>query len=273
MGVPWCTSYHTDFARYASSYGVPWLRGPIARNIAAFHSSAARTFTPSAPAKADLAKLGVGTVEVWGRGVDIEQFHPRKRSLATREGYQLGSAFTFVHVGRLAAEKNVECLVDAFEVLEQSLPPGSVRFIIAGTGPSLPALRARASKSVTFLGTLDRVHSLPALYASSDAFLFSSTTETLGLVVLEAMASGLPVIATPAGGVADHLVDNANGLAFPAGDALACAAAMRRLMVDAEVRDRLRAGARATAESRSWEVELDRLDVAYREVLSAPRAP
>ncbi len=273
MGVPWCTSYHTDFARYASSYGVPWLRGPIARNIAAFHASATRTFTPSSPAKADLAKLGVDTVEVWGRGVDIQQFHPRKRSLAARDGFHVGSAFTFVHVGRLAPEKNVECLLDAYELLEQSLPPGSVRFIIAGTGPSLPALRARASRSVSFLGTLDRVHSLPALYASADAFLFASTTETLGLVVLEAMASGLPVIATPAGGVADHLADGINGLAFPAGEALACAAAMRRLMVDVEVRERLRRGARATAESRSWEMELDRLDLAYREVLSPPRAP
>jgi len=270
LGVPWCTSYHTDFARYAASYGVPWLRGPIARNIAAFHASARRTFTPSLPAKNDLAALGVHTVEVWGRGVDIEQFHPRKRSLAARQGFHLGSAFTFVHVGRLAPEKNVECLLDAYQMLEQSLPPDSVRFIIAGTGPSLPALKARASRSVTFLGTLDRVHSLPALYAASDAFLFASTTETLGLVVLEAMASGLPAIATPAGGVADHLRDDVNGLAFPAADAFACAAAMRRLMLDREALERLRRGARATAESRSWEMEFDRLDAAYREVLSSP---
>lgn len=270
-GVPWCTSYHTDFARYADAYGVPWLRAPLARSIAAFHASAARTFTPSAPAKRDLEALGVAHVEVWGRGVDVSQFHPSKRSLAAREGFHVGAAFTFVHVSRLAPEKNVECLLDAYADVERSLPPGSVRFIVAGTGPSLPALRARASRSVTFLGTLDRERVLPSLYASADAFLFASTTETLDLVVLEAMASGIPVVATAAGGVADHLVDGVNGLAFPAADVAACAAAMRRLIADRELLCRLRQGARATAEARSWEHELDRLDAAYREVLMPPR--
>ena len=272
VGARWCTSYHTDFARYTEAYHVPFLRGPLQRSIARFHASAARTFTPSEPSAQDLRSLGVGTVEVWGRGVDTEQFHPRKRSLAAREGFHIGHAFTFVHVGRLAAEKRVDCLIDAFAALERSLPPGSVRLVIAGTGPSLPALRARATPGVSFLGTLDRTRVLPALYASADAFLFSSTTETLGLVVLEAMASGLPVIATPAGGVADNLRDGENGLAFPAHDADACAAAMRRLLEDQTLHARLRAGARLTAERRSWEMELDRLDASYREVLSSRSA-
>lgn len=269
VGAIPCTSYHTDFAKYTESYHVPFLRGPLQRNIARFHASAARTFTPSEPSARDLRTLGVSTVEVWGRGVDTEQFHPRKRSLAAREGFHTGHAFTFVHVGRLAAEKRVDCLIDAFKELERSSPPGSVRLVIAGTGPSLPDLRARASAGVTFLGTLDRTKVLPALYASADAFLFSSTTETLGLVVLEAMASGLPVIATPAGGVADNLRDGENGLAFPAYDVPACATAMRRLMSDSALVERLRAGARAWAERRSWETELDRLDASYREVLNS----
>lgn len=272
VGAQWCTSYHTDFAKYTESYHVPFLRGPLSRNIARFHASAARTFTPSEPSARDLRALGVDTVEVWGRGVDTEQFHPRKRSLAAREGFHTGHAFTFVHVGRLAAEKRVDCLVDAFTELERTSPPGSVRLVIAGTGPSLPALKARASSGVSFLGTLDRTKVLPALYASADAFLFSSTTETLGLVVLEAMASGLPVIATPAGGVADNLRDGENGLAFPAFDVRACTEAMRRLMQDLPLSARLRAGARATAERRSWEMELDRLDASYREVLSSRSA-
>jgi glycosyltransferase involved in cell wall biosynthesis len=105
--------------------------------------------------------------------------------------------------------------------------------------------------------------------ASADAFLFSSTTETLGLVILEAMASGTPVIATPAGGVADNLRDEVNGLAFPARDVSACARAMQRLISEPLLLARLRSGARAHAEARSWEVELDRLDAAYREVLSS----
>ncbi len=273
IGVPFCTSYHTNFAQYTAAYGLPWLRGTVERSIARFHDAAARTFTPSEPARDELARMGVRKVEVWGRGVDVEQFHPRKRSLAAREGFHAGHAFTFLHVGRLAPEKRVDVLLDAFAEVENAAPPGSVRLIIAGTGPSLPELRQRARGSVTFLGTLDRVHALPALYASADCFLFSSLTETLGLVILEAMASGLPVVATPAGGVAVNLRDGVNGLAFPAQDAAACGAAMRRIMADPALTTRLRAGARAHAEQRSWEMELDRLDASYREVLDPAFTP
>lgn len=249
-GAVFTTSYHTDFARYAAAYGLPWLRGPVQRGIARFHASATRTFTPSAPARDDLAALGVRHVEVWGRGVDVRQFHPGKRTRAARDRFGLGDAFTFVHVGRLAPEKDVATLLDAFEAVRRAATR-PVRLIVAGTGPSLPELRKRAGREVTFLGTLDRAEVLPALYAGADAFLFASTTETLGLVVLEAMASGTPVVATPAGGVADHLRDGINGLAFPARDAAACAGAMRRLMGDPTLHEALRRGARATAEARS----------------------
>jgi phosphatidylinositol alpha 1,6-mannosyltransferase len=109
---------------------------------------------------------------------------------------------------------------------------------------------------------------LPQLYASADAFVFSSHTETLGLVILEAMASGLPVIAAPVGGVADHLRDNVNGIAYPAGDIDRMARAMTGIALSPERRYELSVGARRTAEGLSWEHELDRLDRSYREVLS-----
>jgi glycosyltransferase involved in cell wall biosynthesis len=114
---------------------------------------------------------------------------------------------------------------------------------------------------------LDRQRALPRLYASADAFLFSSLTETLGLVVLEAMSSGLPVIATPAGGVADHLRDEINGMAVPPNDVDAMARAIVSLTLDAERRARLAAGARACARRLDWEAELDRLDASYRSIL------
>lgn len=270
LKVPFCTSYHTDFARYTEAYGLPWLRGPVTRWIRAFHADAARTFTPSAPARDDLRRLGVREVEVWGRGVDDEIFHPRRREAGRQRMLGGAGAFTFLHVGRLAPEKNVELLLRAFARLEAVRPPGSVRLVVAGTGPSLPSLQRLATSGVTFLGTLDRERELPDLYAASDAFLFASETETLGLVVLEAMASGLPVVAAPAGGVADHLRDGENGLAFAPGDEDACLDAMRRLLDDAALRTALRAGARRTAETRSWRAELDRLDQSYREVLAPP---
>lgn len=268
LGVPFCSSYHTDFAKYTAAYGVPWLRRPVTRWIGRFHADAARTFTPSVVARDDLFRLGLRHVEVWGRGVDDATFHPGRRSLAVRQRLDVGHAFTFLHVGRLAPEKNVELLLKAFALLRETAPHANVRLVVAGSGPSLPGLRAMAGEGVTFLGTLDRERELPGLYASCDAFAYASETETLGLVVLEAMASGLPVVAVPAGGVADHLRDGVNGLAYPAGSVRACAESMRRLVEDHGLREELRGGARATAARLSWGAELDRLDATYREVLA-----
>lgn len=268
-GVPLCTAYHTDFGRYAQAYGMPWMRGAIESNIAAFHRRAGLTLTPSQPARATLEASGVDHVEVWGRGIEPTRFTPTRRSLALREALSLGAAFTFLYVGRLAPEKNVAVVLRAFRALAGSLRPGAVRLIIAGDGPSLPALRRQAGPGVTFLGPLERDHDLPTLFASCDAFVFGSTTETLGLVVLEAMASGLPVIAVPEGGVADHLRDEVNGLAFAAGDKSACLAAMCRLVRDRGLRERLRAGALQTVAPLSWSAELDRLDARFRALVSA----
>jgi glycosyltransferase involved in cell wall biosynthesis len=266
--IPATTSYHTDFAKYTESYGVPFLRGPVTQWIKRFHAKAERIFTPSAPSREDLLALGLTDVEVWGRGVDDVLFHPSKRSLALRQRLNLGNAFTFVHVGRLAPEKGVEVLLEAFGLVEAQLGADAVKFVVAGAGPSLPSLKERAPRSVTFLGNLDRQRELPSLYASADGFLFASTTETLGLVVLEAMAAGIPVIAAPAGGVADHLRHEENGLAYEAMNVRACADAMLRLVADRALQQRLRDGARRTVEQRTWEHEMDRLDASYREVLS-----
>lgn len=265
-GLPITTSYHTDFSRYTEAYGVPSLRPAVSSYLGRFHRRAARTFTPSEPARADLHTLGVRDVEVWGRGVDSQLYSPARRSPALRDAYGFGRAFTFVHVGRLAAEKGVERIVEAFRLASAGVPDGMIHLVIAGTGPCEPDLRRRAPRHVTFLGHLDRKTFLPKLYASGDAFVFSSLTETLGLVVLEAMASGLPVVATPAGGVADHLLDGINGLAYPPRDVGALARAMVRLAFDRHLASRLGRGARETATALSWSSQLDRLDQSYREV-------
>jgi glycosyltransferase involved in cell wall biosynthesis len=143
-----------------------------------------------------------------------------------------------------------------------------VHLVVAGAGPRTEALRAMGTDGITFLGNLDRQEVLPRLYASADAFVFSSVTETLGLVILEAMASGLPVIAAPAGGVADHLRHEVNGLAYPDLDADAMAAAMVALALDRPRAAELGAGARATAEPLDWSHELDRLDASYRAIIA-----
>lgn len=264
--IPVVSTYHTDFSRYTEAYGARRLRPMVARYLARFHQRSARTYTPSRPAREDLVALGIRDVEVWGCGVDAHTFHPRHRSHALRAAYGGPDTCLLVHVGRLAAEKGVERILDAYRIARDQLPAGAVHLVVAGAGPRETALRAVAPDGVTFLGNLDRATDLPRLYASGDAFVFASNTETLGLVILEAMASGLPVVAAPAGGVADHLRDGINGLAYPAGDVDAFARAIVRLVLDPRQRRHLGLRARQTAEALAWEREFVRLDESYRDV-------
>jgi phosphatidylinositol alpha 1,6-mannosyltransferase len=131
VGVPCVSSYHTDFAKYAVAYGFPGLARPISSYLARFHRRALRTFTPSVPARDELWRLGVEDVEVWGRGVDTRQFHPGQRSADLRSELGLDGAFTFLYVGRLASEKGVDVIIDAFRQLEAQAPPGAFRLVVA----------------------------------------------------------------------------------------------------------------------------------------------
>lgn len=273
LELPLVTTYHTDFSKYCTAYGVPWLRPAVSAWLSRFHAAADCTLTPSIASRRQLQQLGVPHAKVWSGGVDVEQFHPRHGSTLARYRFALGNAFTFLYVGRLAPEKNIELLLRAFARVQKERPHGSVRLLIAGTGPSESSLRLQAPEGVTFLGALDRRHDLPPLYASANAFTFASTTETLGLVTLEAMASGLPVVAVAAGGVGDYLEHGRNGLAFGPEDVDACAAAMTRLCDDPSLHERLRVGARTTAERYANGAEFDRLDTLLREVIRRQRIP
>jgi glycosyltransferase involved in cell wall biosynthesis len=268
-GIPVCTTSHTDFSRYCSAYGVPFLRPAVTRWMRHFHGKANRTLVPSRVAQDALLEIGVRQTHVWGGGVDAELFHPRHFSSATRQRLGIGRVFTFLHVGRLAPEKNVELVLAAFAMARAQQPEVPMRLLIAGAGPSEKALRGSSTPGVTFLGAVDRTNELPALYASVDAFVTASTTETLGLVTLEAMASGLPVIACREGGLRDYFVHTHNGLSFAAGDATDCAEAMVRLVRDASLHERLRSGARQTAEAWSSVRDLDRLDGLFQREIRA----
>jgi phosphatidylinositol alpha 1,6-mannosyltransferase len=272
LGCPLITSYHTDFGRYMAAYGTPWLAGPITRYLTGFHRRAARTLTPSLATATELRHRGLERATVWGCGVDADRFHPRHRSLEYRRTLGVDPGFLFLHVGRLAPEKNVGVLLDAFRRCRAELGD-RVRLIVAGDGPSRAELTRTSGPGVSFLGYLDRVTVLPRLYASADGFVFASETETLGLVVLEAMASGLPVIATPAGGVGDHLRHGVNGLAFGPGDAERMAASMVELATLPLLHGSLSDGARRTALALSWDAEFDRLDACYRETVRLAGRP
>jgi glycosyltransferase involved in cell wall biosynthesis len=265
LGIPLVTSFHTDFAQYTESYGVPWLRSTVTRSLVRFHRRARRIYTPSSVTADWLNRHGLTQSEVWGRAVDTRVFHPNRYSRTWRERLGVGDAVLFLHVGRLAAEKNVQQLLDGFALARQALGDRAC-LVIAGDGPASAALRGAAPAGVHFVGFIDRQRELPSLYASADAFLCASTTETLGLVILEAMASGLPVAAVSAGGVADHLRSYDNGIAVAA-RAESFAAAIIELADKPTLRARLGVGAREWAVAIGWDAELARLADSYREVL------
>lgn len=268
-GIPVVTSYHTDFSKYTASYGVPWMRGAVARSLAAFHRRSRRIYTPSEPAREDLRAWGLVDVEVWGRGVDTAVFHPRHRDPSLHTAYAGDGAVVFLHVGRLAAEKDIEVLIRAFLAARERLAGARpIRLIVAGEGPREAALRALAGDHVSFLGNLDRHRMLPRLYASCDAFLFASATETLGLVILEAMASGLPVIATRVGGNPELVDDESTGRIVPSESEDALTAAILRYFDDPATARRHGGAARSAVVRR---FSLDRMVQDYRALYDSTR--
>ena len=147
-GMPVVSSYHTDFARYTEAYGARWLKGVVSRYIARFHRTSRRVYTPSTVARQDLLRLGLTDVEVWGRGVDTELFHPGRRGEALRAALGMGSRYTFLYVGRLASEKRADQVLDAFRLASEMLPRGVIHLVVAGTGPREAELRAAAPPGV-----------------------------------------------------------------------------------------------------------------------------
>ncbi len=260
-GVALVSSFHTDFPRYAERYLGRWAVAPTRRYLRWFHGAARLTQTPSDATRETLVALGVSGAVTWGRGVDIDQFRPARRDATRRAGLGCdGDRPLVLHVSRLAVEKDVETLVATMQMAHARFGD-RVRFAVAGDGPKAGWVRQQLPFAAHF-GFLSR-GALADLYADADLFVFPSPTETCGLVVLEAMASGLPVLAVRAGGVVDQIREGINGHLVAPGDAAGLAARIALLVEDRPHRTGLAAGALASAADRSWTRELDRLEPMY----------
>lgn len=271
--IPLVSSFHTDFASYLRYYRLQGLSAIAWPYLRWFHNGGMRTFVPTQRGAVELRRRGFDAVRVWGRGVDRERFSPRFRSRALRGALGAGDQdFLIVSVGRLAPEKGVDTVLAAAHRLQ---PTGArrIRLAFAGDGPAEARYRASAPAGTIFAGRL-LGDALSEFYASADAFVFASTTDTFGNVLLEAMASGLPVIAPDEGPTLD--VANAeNSLVVPVRDSLALAGAMQRLAGDGALRTRLRARSLDCAVERDWHRVWDGLFAEYETVVQAhaKRAP
>jgi glycosyltransferase involved in cell wall biosynthesis len=263
LRLPVVASYHTDLPRYMPEHGLGWLQPAAWPLIRRVHNTAHVNLCPSRHTRRELREHGVEEVGLWRGGVDTELFHPRKRDVAMRArlagGRPDGPVALFV--GRLSPEKNLV----AFEWLLEALP--RLRVALVGDGPGRKSLERRfAGSRVAFLGAL-RGEELAAAFASADLFFMPSTTETLGFVVLEAMSSGLPVVAVRAGGIPDLVSDGESGVLYEAdrpGDAVE---AVRRLLDSPGERRFTAQQARKRAEESSWESETRKLVFEYRKAM------
>jgi glycosyltransferase involved in cell wall biosynthesis len=245
-GLPLVASYHTHLPKYLPHYGLAHLEGLLWFLLRLGHNQAVLNLCTSSAMVEELAAHGIQRTDLWQRGVDTETFHPREADPAMRDRLTQGhpEAPLLIYVGRLGAEKDIERIKPMLAAV-----PGA-RLAIVGDGPHREALQATFADTPTnFVGYLAG-RELASAYSVADVFVFPSRSETLGLVLLEAMAAGCPVVAAKAGGIPDIVTDGVNGYLFDPVDEMAAIAVTQKLLGDP--RERLAMGARARSEAERW---------------------
>jgi glycosyltransferase involved in cell wall biosynthesis len=255
LKTPTVASFHTDLPRYAQFYGAGFVAPAIWAYLRALHNRADVNLCPSTAVRSELQQQGFRRVRWWQRGIDTDLFTPGARRAEVRERLTDGHPddFLIVNVGRQAPEKQLELLRTTIS------PEPNVRLALIGAGPSHEHLRKVFAGTPTVLTGYLRGQELVDAYRAADAFIFPSTTETFGLVALEAMACRLPVIAARTGGVLDTVIDGYNGLFYDPAAPDQMRAHIRRLRDDLTLRNHLAENALAHARSRAWRATMDQL--------------
>lgn len=271
-GYPVVSSFHTNFDQYTHHYGLGWSRGLIWRYLRWFHNSTRQTYVPSRATIRDLEARGFERLVLWPRGVDATIFRPdRPGRTRVRESLGLGPDQILIgHVGRLAAEKSIGELTESL-LLTMSAHPNA-RVLVVGDGPAREEMERALGDRAHFAGFRSG-EDLADHYAAADLFAFTSRTETFGNVVLEALASGLPVVAVRAGGPGEIVRDGENGfLIDPEAPASEHAAALGRLIEDEGLRRRMSDAGRRHALEQSWDAIMAGIHERYGEVIAAAAA-
>jgi len=266
IGIPSVAVYQTDVAGYARRNRLTVASGFAWRVLRWIHDGADLTLAPSSSAMADLIEAGVPRLARWGRGVDVDRFHPsRKGSDAVRrlrEELSPDGLPILGYVGRIAPEKSLERLSE-LGALDR------YRLVVVGGGPAMPAVRrALDGLPAAYLGELSG-DALADAYASLDVFVHTGLQETFGQTLQEAHASGLPVIAPRAGGPVDLVEPGVDGMLYDPELDGALARAVRPLLDDAGLRARMGEAGRRRVAGRSWPALLDELMRHYDQVMAA----
>lgn len=266
FGLPLVASYHTKVAAYARYYKMNHLADLARWYTRQMHNRADINLCTSEATRDYLVSEGVRNVRLWPQGVDSRRFRPDLASPEWRGRLSDGNPDdrVLLYVGRLAPEKGIETL----EAVLRKMP--GTRLAIVGDGPARGALeRVYAGTPTVFTGLLQG-EDLAAAYASADVFVFPSTTDTLGMAMLEALSSGLPVLASRSGGSHEIVSEGENGLLYEAGSAASLVAAARELLENGQRLGAMGLRARAVAETRDWETSTRTLRGYYEQAVGAP---
>ncbi|MEM8603831.1 MAG: glycosyltransferase, partial [Cyanobacteria bacterium P01_H01_bin.121] len=269
MAVPLVASYHTHLPKYLEHYGLGMFEGVLWELLKAMHNQARLNLCTSTAMVETLSEHGIEHTDLWQRGVDTETFRPELANPEMRSRLSQGHPEDplLIYVGRLSAEKEIDQIKPILEAIPKA------RLALVGDGPYRQELEAHFADTAThFVGYLQG-EELGAAYASADAFVFPSRTETLGLVLLEAMAAGCPVIAANAGGIPDIVTDGENGYLFDPEAEDGSIQATQRLLANQLEREVLRRKARIESERWSWAAATRQLQGFYDQILAQENLP
>ncbi|KAI8086476.1 glycosyl transferase group 1 [Halteromyces radiatus] len=283
--TPIVSSYHTNLATYCHHFGWGWFTPLMWRWNQFCHSQCLYTACPSPSTKRMLELHGFDHVRLWPRGVDMDLFSPLHRSLELREQWMGLSSLmddnkkknqdkcVLLYVGRISFEKNIGLLLDAYKEMDHS----KCHLVCVGHGPAFDDIQQQycINKSnqdgdsvlpITFTGYLQGTD-LATAYASADMFVFPSTTETFGQVVLEAMASGLPVVGLQAEGICDLVEDEYSGLLLDGDDVTGYKNNMERLVNRPLERQHMGKNALMASKSYTWPAAMNQMVQVYKDAI------
>ncbi|NRF68909.1 glycosyltransferase family 1 protein [Aquincola sp. S2] len=257
LKLPVSSDFRTNFHAYSRHYGVGWLHKPILAYLRKFHNRTRYTMVPTEALREQLVDAGFRNLRVLARGVDTTLFDPRRRSDTLRASWGATERTrVMLCVGRLAAEKNLGLLLTAFEAIRQA--ERDVKLVLVGDGPERAALQRRCPDAV-FAGARSG-EDLAAHYASADVFLFPSLTETFGNVTVEAMASGLAVLAFHYAAAERFIEPGENGLTARFDDEADFVRQAVQLAGDRTLCRAIAQRARTTATQHGWEHIVEQIE-------------
>jgi phosphatidylinositol alpha 1,6-mannosyltransferase len=258
-GIPVVATYHTHFPSYAKYYKITALEAFSWTYLRNLYNECAAVYVPSEPVRSELRDHGLITTEFLPHGVDTSAFHPRYRDEEWRRSMGWEGKTVLLFAGRLVWEKDLKTLAEAYRIISEKYD--NAVFVVAGDGPVRAEIAALMPKAV-FLGMLSG-NALSRAYASSDVFVFPSTTETFGNVTLEAMASGVVPVCAAEGGAAGFVRSGATGLLAEPRDGVDFAHHIETMISRPEERQRMASSALEFARRQSWDRIFDRLFASY----------